>query len=68
MNYLEFQEEYVPSGQLLGSVKPFYLFVEVSFPASYYLNFQSLILLKDLFIGHLSYICNEYSAELVFLI
>lgn len=54
MNCLEFLEEYMPSGQLLGSLKAFYLLIEVYFPASSAcLNFQPVILPNDLFIDHL---------------
>ena len=54
MSCLEFLEEYMPSGQLLGSLKPFSLLIEVYFLASSdCLNFQPLILPNDLFIDHL---------------
>ena len=44
----------MPSGQLLGSLKLFYLLIEVYFPASFdCLNFQPLILPNGLFIDHL---------------
>lgn len=43
----------MPSGQLLGSLKAFYLLIEVYFPASACLNFQPIILPNDLFIDHL---------------